>query len=277
MLLPRSLSRLAAITSLASLLLCQLVGCADPEDAPTAPGEPALASGAPVGAGGASPGGSTGLPGSAGHSGHGTTGFPEETGSLDNQSPIDDAPVAPGQRARGEHAGGEAAAGAGGEPAAGAGGEPALACAPGSTLGCSGGLSISVCAGDGRGATAVPCPDDAPLCIEGACTPCVSDEQCPQPVAPCKAASCYAGRCGSRPLPSGTPLPSQVPHDCRQIVCDYKGEPGYLADPDDPPADDGDPCTVERCDGLLAVTGLPAPAGAPCEGGVCDGMGTCEP
>jgi hypothetical protein len=60
------------------------------------------------------------------------------------------------------------------------------------------------------------------------------------------------------------------------VECDGEGGKLEVADESDTPADDGNDCTIEACEGLSPQSGKLAPAGTSCgEDGVCSESGTC--
>jgi hypothetical protein len=109
----------------------------------------------------------------------------------------------------------------------------------------------------------------------GGQTECIRASDCPSPDAqPCVEAVCDAGRCGTRAVAAGAPLPESMAGDCARAVCDGRGTAITEPDDDDVPVD-GEACTLDVC-----TAGVPsnpdAEAGAPCGAGlVCDGMGAC--
>ena len=111
--------------------------------------------------------------------------------------------------------------------------------------------------------------------------PCSKAEECPAPTNPCEVAACSAGRCGSAPAPEGSSVPasSQVAGDCKVLTCGQAGDLVAAADTSDVPADDGNPCTREACDGSNP-THPNKDAGTSCDdgdagAGVCSSAGVC--
>ena len=107
---------------------------------------------------------------------------------------------------------------------------------------------------------------------------CTNNNDCPNDTL-CEDWSCTAGKCVSAQVPAGTPIGNQIPGNCRARICNAMGDDEIVDDPTDVPADDGNPCTDEVCNG-----GEPAhpnePAGTACmlDGGgmgKCDAMGVC--
>jgi hypothetical protein len=113
----------------------------------------------------------------------------------------------------------------------------------------------------------------------GTCVQCTTASQCPGTDTECQQRTCTANTCGLSFTPSGTPVATQTPGDCHQVVCDGAGGTTSNVDNSDVPADDGNQCTSETC-----VAGTPShqnkPMGFPCSqsGGThCDGGGNCVP
>lgn len=105
--------------------------------------------------------------------------------------------------------------------------------------------------------------------------PCETAADCPSPREPCFEAACADGACRAEVVTAGTVPEAQAPGDCRELVCDGRGQAIPREDLEDTPADDGNDCTEERCDGDRAEH-APRPAGAHCgSGGVCNGAGIC--
>jgi hypothetical protein len=94
----------------------------------------------------------------------------------------------------------------------------------------------------------------------------------------CRSYSCVANTCQVNNTAANTALPagSQVPADCRTLVCDGAGGTLPTPDPVDVPNDDGNECTVGACMGSTPVQN-PNPLGVPCNGGadLCNGSGAC--
>ncbi|MCB9628598.1 MAG: hypothetical protein H6725_14580 [Sandaracinaceae bacterium] len=94
----------------------------------------------------------------------------------------------------------------------------------------------------------------------------------------CRSYSCVANTCQVNNTAANTTLPagSQVPADCRSVVCDGAGGTTTTPDPVDVPADDGNECTVSACMGSTP-TQNPTSVGVPCNGGadLCNGNGSC--
>lgn len=111
-----------------------------------------------------------------------------------------------------------------------------------------------------------PCGVDDALYCDGAgnCVGCTSTTQCPAPPNACVVATCDAsGTCGT----ANTGVPTQVPGDCRKLVCDGSGSPPLdTADDMDVPIDDGNPCTPNVC---ANGAPLPIPDNTVCASGKC--------
>ncbi len=89
----------------------------------------------------------------------------------------------------------------------------------------------------------------------------------------CFEATCVRGECGTGPSPALTPVPDPFVGDCLGLVCDGAGMTTPVPVLDDP-SDDGNDCTLDVCDdGVPSYLALPS--GSPCNGGVCDGLGSC--
>ena len=81
-------------------------------------------------------------------------------------------------------------------------------------------------------------------------TPCEAVSDCPEPASPCLAASCVDGGCAYEAVAAGSATPSDETGDCKKIVCDSEGNASVEDDETD--SDDGDPCTVDSCEGGAA-------------------------
>lgn len=105
-------------------------------------------------------------------------------------------------------------------------------------------------------------------------TGCAVAADCPGADGDCTTRVCDAGTCGLLFTAAGTPGAAQIPGDCRVLVCDGAGALMTVDAPSDVP-DDGNPCTVDQCQGGVPQH-LPSPAGAACGPSlVCDGLGDC--
>ncbi|MCC6521854.1 MAG: hypothetical protein IT373_04270 [Polyangiaceae bacterium] len=117
-----------------------------------------------------------------------------------------------------------------------------------------------------------PCGNGG-TCTNGVCG-CSTEAQCP-PDTFCRNYSCTAGSCVFAPTNVGVALTvGQTAHDCQELRCDAAGDVVSVV-VDDPPADDGNVCTLELC-----VNGAPTVSNAPldttCETTrFCDGAGSC--
>ena len=78
---------------------------------------------------------------------------------------------------------------------------------------------------------------------------CVTLSDCVTDATPCKTAvSCENGSCVFEHAPADYPLAVQMTGDCARLACDGAGAMKRVADPADP-QDDGNPCTLDTCDG----------------------------
>jgi hypothetical protein len=129
-------------------------------------------------------------------------------------------------------------------------------------------------------ATGTTCGNGASMTCDGngACNGCTIASDCSGVDDACRTRTCVAGVCGVAKQPPGTKLPSdaQTLGDCKAKACTDLGLVGDVPE-NDPPADDGNPCTVSACvDGAPAHP--PAPQSTACAvggGNVCDGSGSC--
>lgn len=97
----------------------------------------------------------------------------------------------------------------------------------------------------------------------------------------CGTRTCSGGGnkvCGWDYTNAGTNSMTQTTGDCRKRVCNGNSEVADVV-PDDDPANDNLPCTLDDCDGQLMTTHDPLPAGTACgSGDECGGgnqAGTC--
>jgi hypothetical protein len=111
---------------------------------------------------------------------------------------------------------------------------------------------------------------------------CMTANECPAPANPCEVAVCVGGVCGKSAAPAGTKVPdaTQVKGDCKKISCGEGGAFATAADTTDLPADDGNACTTEACDGPNpthpnTAAGTTCGVGDAGAGGVCNGAGVC--
>ncbi|MBK6921933.1 MAG: hypothetical protein IPH07_31340 [Deltaproteobacteria bacterium] len=110
----------------------------------------------------------------------------------------------------------------------------------------------------------------------GACTGCTDPSECGGESSACATVTCDAGVCGVMNVAAGVALPAdvQTSGDCQERRCDGRGAIVDAIDGDDEPADDGNVCTDEVCNG--GVAGHPAALiGTACPGGQCNGAGAC--
>jgi hypothetical protein len=115
-------------------------------------------------------------------------------------------------------------------------------------------------------------------CIASLCVACIAAEECPAPGGECGQPACVKNACTFKDAAFGTVVATQVPGDCRTVICDGKGGTARLVDDLDVPVD-GLPCTDDVCDDG-AVKNPPSAAGTPCGAdgaSVCDGLGACVP
>lgn len=111
----------------------------------------------------------------------------------------------------------------------------------------------------------------------GQCVACNIATQCPGNDTDCQTRSCTGGMCGFTFAPPGTPTSSQTAGDCKVSQCNGSGGVTVGDDNGDLPADDGQQCTGEVCNGgtpqhpALAVN-TPCTQGG---GSFCSAAGTC--
>lgn len=110
----------------------------------------------------------------------------------------------------------------------------------------------------------------------GACTGCSVPAQCGGRSNDCATVTCEAGVCGIDTVAAGVALPAdeQTAGNCQERRCDGRGGIVDAVDGDDVPADDGNVCTDEVCNGGAAAHPF-VPAGTTCPGGQCNGAGAC--
>jgi acetyl esterase/lipase len=110
-------------------------------------------------------------------------------------------------------------------------------------------------------------------------TQCSMPAQCPGG-SECQQATCLGGTCGLENVTAGTPVASQTPGDCQEVVCDGAGGTASVADDADVPASPG-PCASDGVctSGIPGFTDLAPPMTRCGPGGdpglVCDGAGAC--
>lgn len=92
--------------------------------------------------------------------------------------------------------------------------------------------------------------------------PCATLADCEVAATECRlAVACEEGLCVLEDLIEGTPLDAQVRGDCAAVVCDGAGRTAIIDAPTDV-FDDGNPCTLDACQGLT-------PAHTPLEQAAC--------
>lgn len=105
---------------------------------------------------------------------------------------------------------------------------------------------------------------------------CATADDCPASASACMMPHCQKGTCVELPLPAGTTPAKDTQGDCRHTVCDGKGNAEATPDDADTPLDDGNPCTIERCEKGHAAAPEMAPIGTPCGQGFCSTSGACS-
>lgn len=109
---------------------------------------------------------------------------------------------------------------------------------------------------------------------EGGAPGCDAAKDCgPVPNVECGSWACAEHACVMVPADAGKLTAGNVPGDCKILVCDGTGGAEYL--PADDPKSDGNPCTVDACDGFTQPPSANAAPDEPCPTGVCDGNGSC--
>ncbi len=94
---------------------------------------------------------------------------------------------------------------------------------------------------------------------------------------PCTQDVCTNGAPSHPPVAAGTLVGTQVTGNCSTMQCDGNGAVVTVASSTDVPADDGNPCTDDVCQGTTPAH-PPKAAGTGCGGtSVCDGHGNCGP
>ena len=117
----------------------------------------------------------------------------------------------------------------------------------------------------------------APTCtnIAGSC---LVPSDCPGVDSECRARACTNNQCTLSYAAAGKVLTAQIAGDCQRDVCTANGLVVAEADNADVPADDGNVCTAEGCEGGAPVHPF-QPAATACSNGVggteCDGKGAC--
>jgi formylglycine-generating enzyme required for sulfatase activity len=144
---------------------------------------------------------------------------------------------------------------------------------------CTSDTERQTCSADGQKSEKSACPANLPWCTgAGQCAACTKDEHCPAPANECQQALCVGNTCTVQDRPDGTPSSKQTANDCKKNLC-AGGKVVTEADAEDLPVDDGNPCTVESCNGTQpaktnAADGAKCPAGA-CLGGQCNSNPSC--
>lgn len=109
---------------------------------------------------------------------------------------------------------------------------------------------------------------------KGECGGCMSPDQCGTSTA-CLPWVCDIDKiCRLTPSPNGQLLQTQIPKDCKKLVCDGAGSEKTVNDDTDVPFYD---CYLTTCSGGSEVK-MPAPQGTMCNtggGNSCDGKGNC--
>jgi hypothetical protein len=113
-------------------------------------------------------------------------------------------------------------------------------------------------------------PNDYSELNSGGAGACPLPEGCTDP-AECRAMSCVGEKCEPINAPADKII-TQIQHDCLKRRCDGNGNVEIVPEPSDIPEDDNNGCTLEDCDDATSPN---APAGTPCPGGICDGLGKC--
>lgn len=141
------------------------------------------------------------------------------------------------------------------------------------------------CVEDGECIDDNPCSDDR--CEAGACVhPPITDDpscvctgpgDCDQlpPDDECQVRACDEGVCALHFVDSGTPVgeAQQTAEDCKQVVCDGRGDTTIVDDDSDVP-DDGLECTDDACAADMP-TSTPVDPGTSCSAGTCNEAGQC--
>ena len=108
----------------------------------------------------------------------------------------------------------------------------------------------------------------------GDCGGCTTGDQCGVSTA-CLPWTCDVDKvCRQTPSPNGQKVPSQIPDDCKEIVCDGSGGEKSVNDPDDAPFVD---CHDTTCSNGSPES-TPVAQGTACNtngGKSCDGKGNC--
>ena len=127
--------------------------------------------------------------------------------------------------------------------------------------------TADTCEGEEEKHTALPdgapCGLDGLLQCEGGLCKCQLPEECGADT-PCRTYSCESSACKITYAPKGTLVGSTAAGDCQRLVCDGLGDLILEPDEGDPPAEDGNECTLEACDGDEPILHAPAPDDTPC-------------
>ena len=122
----------------------------------------------------------------------------------------------------------------------------------------------------------LPCGlnNDLVCTVTGDCGGCTMPDQCGTST-PCLPWVCDIDKiCRQTPSPNGQALQTQIPKDCKKLVCDGAGGEKTVNDDNDVPFYD---CYITTCSGGSEVKN-PAPQGTTCNtggGNSCDGQGNC--
>lgn len=139
--------------------------------------------------------------------------------------------------------------------------------------------TLEGCEGQANAHTVVaglPCGlnNDLTCTPTGACGGCMSPDQCGSSTA-CLPWVCDVDHiCRQTPSPDGQALQTQIPGDCKKLVCDGAGGEKTVNDATDVPSYD---CFMTTCSNGMEVK-TPAPQGTPCTtggGNSCDSEGNC--
>jgi hypothetical protein len=135
---------------------------------------------------------------------------------------------------------------------------------------CTGGVATNPNATAGT-----PCGNGLACNATGQCAGCLAgSNDCAGQATACTNGVCISGVCQLENKANGfvLPAPQQVAGDCQVLVCNTGLMAEELAND---PADDGNPCTQDTCNGATTVH-TPSAAGTQCNGNrVCNGAGSC--
>ncbi|MDI3285759.1 hypothetical protein [Polyangium sp. 15x6] len=130
-------------------------------------------------------------------------------------------------------------------------------------------------------APGAPCGTNGTCNDMGVCIGCASETDCPVDDF-CSDWACTEKQCVATPRNEGMDLPmsDQSSGDCKKKVC-QGGQIATIADAGDP-FDDGNVCTSDQCNDMMAPVNPPLPALSPCATqdnptgmGKCDGVSVC--